>query len=289
MADNEIKVPCDLDKESVEFLESKLGAKINPHLETEKDYNKAIFYFKCCGLQDKAANGENNPFPIDYYSTKEKADLMFENVYKHALDFQKLMDSMMTGSAMSDDEMLKLSEMTMSGMAAQTATTNESLSPALHSLSESKAEAGNAQLTTTINFETMSQYTDGVPNLAEEMNERYNAAVTMAAADIAPHLPEGANLQDYLPIVKEHPKAVLALAITAEANKESKIPFTLSSPEELLSKCQHPAVVELSDKISFNDLNGSKKEVYAHAQPVIGLGRESMNQPTISRAKVNEG
>ncbi|MBR1825402.1 MAG: hypothetical protein IJ770_02335 [Alphaproteobacteria bacterium] len=74
MADNIINTPCDLDKESVEFIESKLGAKINPHLETDKDYNRAIFYLKCCGLQNKVADGEQNPFPIDYYSTKEKAD-----------------------------------------------------------------------------------------------------------------------------------------------------------------------------------------------------------------------
>ncbi len=287
MAENDIKVPCDLDKDSVEFLESKLGSKINPHLETEKDYYQAIFYFKCCALQKEAGteNPSNKNFSVrDCFFSKEKADLLFENVYEHAMEFKKITENLESDMSLMD----KFMQYAESGMSAQTATLNEHLTPHLHNFKGDR-DIGNALIMHTISLQQFSGYLNAFPDLAQKMNENYSAVVTQAAADIAPSLPKNANLDEYLPVIKEHPKAVLALAVTAKANKEVNVPTTIDSPEDLLKKSQHPTILALSDKISFNDLQGSMKTTYKEAQAVIGLGRENTDIPTISRAKVNEG
>ena len=287
MADNEIKAPCDLDQESVEFLESKLGAKVNPHLENEEDYCRAVFYFKCCGIQEEAGTGESNKENLtirDCFFSKEKADVLFEDIYEQTQKYRDLLHKMETDPSVMD-EFMAIYE---SGAAAETATYNEHLTPDLHIMKDGR-DIGNAQILQTASLAQLNGYLQSSPDLQETLNKRYNAAVTSAAWDITPHLPDGANLQDYMPVIQEHPKAVLALAITAEANKEAKVPFTISSPEELLTKCQSSAITSLADKISFNDLSGSKKAIIEQAQPVIGLGKEQIDVAAISKAKVNEG
>ena len=283
MLENGIKPPCDLDKDSVDFLEAKLGAKINPHLNTEKDYYRAVFYFKCCALQEEVENFTSNDklYICNCFYSKEKADMLFENIYAHALEYRDLLEKTTTDASLMGD----LEKIFTSGYAAETATLNEHLTPHLHNIKDDR-DIGNAQILKTASLAQLNGYLHAFPNLTGDMSEKYSAVVTMAAADIAPHLKPDTNLRDYLPIIKEHPKAVLALAIVAKANKEEKKPFTLSSPEELLSKCQQPDIIALSDKISFNDLNGSKKEAYAHARP---LGKEQIKAQIVSHLKVNEG
>ncbi|MBR1825663.1 MAG: hypothetical protein IJ770_03655 [Alphaproteobacteria bacterium] len=207
---------------------------------------------------------------------------MFENIYQHALKLDELMNQAM---ATSDFSLLESSEF-IAAQAAHSATLNERLT---RTFNNEQIDFGNAKIVSTANFNAISQYTDAFPDLAQNMEKNYSAVVAQAAADIAAFLPKGTKLEEYLPVIKEHPKAVLALAITAKANQEAKIPTTIDSPEDLFKKSQHPAIVALSEKISFNDLQGSMKTIHQAAQPVIGLGRENINTPTISRAKVNEG
>ncbi|MBQ9271872.1 MAG: hypothetical protein IJ218_06390 [Alphaproteobacteria bacterium] len=333
-----------LDDKSVEFLESKLEAKINPDIETQKDYFRTVFYFKCCGIQketDKPDSQSEKFSPQDCIFSKEKADLLFEDIYKFSLESDKfikdLSAKMDAGNMPSEEEMNTFMDYQTKNQEARLLIMNDSLYSELehkennaqnfvdeqiknnenyvfkntydYSLSseaintgilrsddasfyqaaQNETISGNIGILRTASLQNLFNYIQSSPDLAQKMEKNYSAVVSQAAADIVTYLPKGANLDEYLPIIKEHPKAVLALAVTAKANNETNTPTTIASPEDLLKKSQYPVIVALSDKISFSDLQGSMKIIHQEAQPIIGLGRENTNTPTIHRAKVNEG
>ena len=145
-----------LDKESTEFLEKRMGAKINPQfVEESADYYRMVFYFKCCALQDEvgAPSGNAEIATInDCFFKKEKADALFEQVYTHALEFDKLINNQQ-----SQEDLLKLMNMMESGMSAQTATTNDKLTSALH-IDSNGRDVGNIQLMITMNMQQFSGY-----------------------------------------------------------------------------------------------------------------------------------
>ena len=121
----------------------------------------------------------------------------------------------------------------------------------------------------------------------------YHDMVVKASAEIAPYLPKGADKEVYLAIAKEHPKAVLALAtigkaIENEGTKSAYQKLTITSPEDLVTKCQHENVVSLSDELKFSDIKGSIHAMYEAARPMIGLGERHRDLP-MQKLRVNEG
>ena len=289
------KMPCELDKDSVAFLEEKLGAKINPQIETDKDYYRNIFYFKCCALQNEnitgGTAGEN--FTIrDCFSNKEKADILFENIYAHALEFQDLTVklSSVTDSQQMETLMTDFMQHSESGIAAQTATLNEFLAPKLHIINDDGRDVGNAQILRTSNAQQLSGYLQAFPDLEKDMNAKYHDMVVKARAEIAPLLPNDAHKEDYFAVTAEHPKAVLALTVIAQTQAESKgLPITISSPQDLAEKCQHPTVVALADKISFNDLAESLKTAYATVRPCNDFANKNETPFRMAQAKAGRG
>jgi len=285
------KIPCELDKDSIAFLEERLGAKINPQIETEKDYYRNIFYFKCCALQNEnitgGTAGEN--FTIrDCFSHKEKADILFENVYAHALEFQDLTVkvSSVTDPQQLETLMMDFMQHSESGMAAQTATLNEFLTPKLHIINDDGRDIGNAQILRTFNAQQLSGYFHAFPDLEKDMNEKYHDMVVKARAEIAPLLPKDARKEDYFAVTAEHPKAVLALAIIAQKQAESNgTTISVSSPQDLAEKCQHPTVVALADKISFNDLAESLKTAYVAVRPCNDFANKNETPFRMAQAK----
>ncbi len=267
------EMPFDLDKDSVDFLESKLHAKINPHIETEKDMYRNIFYFKCCALQDENLVGDvtESGFAVrDCFFDKAKADILFENVYAHATEFKDLTEKVTTATdpAQMEKLMADFMQYSESGMAAQTMTLNEFLTPQLHNINMEGRDVGNAQIMQTASMQQFSGYLNAFPDLAKDMNEKYSDMVVKACAEIAPLLPKDADKKDYLEITAKHPKEVLALAVMAQTLAENgrKSMSSISSPQDLAQKCQLPNIMALADKISFNDLSGSLKDTYTAAK-----------------------
>ncbi|MBP5352453.1 MAG: hypothetical protein J6Y91_01645 [Alphaproteobacteria bacterium] len=172
MEDNKIDYPCDLDQDSVDFLKAHLKADINPHLETKEDYNRAVFYFKACRLQQDCATMSSVPPECakfaKYFDDKEKVDVLFNHLYAHALKFQDLTDkvsSMMDKGEMPDEKtMAEFDAIGMSGYAASTATLNEHLTPALH-IKHGDRDIGNYQILGTVSMDAMAGYFAAFPDL----------------------------------------------------------------------------------------------------------------------------
>lgn len=271
----EINVGDELDEKSVAFLEEKLGATINPLLETEKDYYRTVFYFKCCGVQEELKSSHKPAKGIetieDCFFNKEKMDALFENIYTHALEYERLTNMLESGQMPSDEELMKYAEYSISGQSAYMATRNESLVSQLNDFNH-VGNAGNAGLLDTFSIQKISGYLDSFPNLVKDMGDNYHKMCDDAKAELSPLLPENADRTEYFAFIEEHPKAVRALAAVAEATGYSE-QWRVSSPKELEMKCQHPAIVAYADKISFNEIGKSLSDLSTQIETDLQQGK----------------
>lgn len=268
-----LEIGQELDDETIAFLEEKLGASINPRLETEEEYNRAMFYLKCCGVQKSLKDSYKPSTEIaskeDCFFSKEKVDALFENVYAHALEYKKATDefegNMLNGIIPSDEDLMKFTEFTMARMPAYSATLNESLVSELHDTDASGEDIGNIKHVTSTSMEKFTDYFDAFPELVENMGKNYRTMYEKARNSAALILPQDHNERlKYFPFIEEHPKAVLALAIVAEVAGKDK--FQVSSVEDLQLRCQHPAIVAYADKLAFNDIGNSSKALKEQIQ-----------------------
>lgn len=272
-----------LDKDSVDFLQSQLNATINPELKDDSDYYRAVFYFKCCGLKNSEKSdslSEDDKKLSAYYQTKDKIDALFENIYEQALKFQ---DAINTGDIPYMDDMEKMNQFMSAGMAAQTITTNEMLSEKLHSYKENGKDDGNAQLMNTISFEVMREVASG-PDFFETLDKNYNAMKAQAVSKIAPYV---ADIEPFMPVIEQNPKSVLALGIAMKANQEAGFSVaTIKSPEDLKQMCRFAKIAEMTDNISFKNMEKDIEKVYNDVKVTVGLSKQNDSRIVAPQRKV---
>ncbi len=272
-----------LDKDSVDFLQSQLNATINPELKDDSDYYRAVFYFKCCGLKNSEKSdslSEDDKKLSAYYQTKDKIDALFENIYEQALKFQ---DAINTGDIPYMDDMEKMNQFMSAGMAAQTITTNEMLSEKLHSYKENGKDDGNAQLMNTISFEVMREVASG-PDFFETLDKNYNAMKAQAVSKIAPYV---ADIEPFMPVIEQNPKSVLALGIAMKANQEAGFSVaTIKSPEDLKQMCRFAKIAEMTDNISFKNMEKDIEKVYNDVKVTVGLSKQNDSRIAAPQRKV---
>lgn len=268
----------ELDDESVAFLEEKLGAAINPHLETEEDYYRTVFYFKCCGVQEELKSSHKPAKGIetveDCFFSKEKMDALFENLYPRALEAKIFMDKLNNATEIPTAEDI---DKIMIYEKALFVGVNDFLCDKLHDTDTFGLESGNFQRVGTLNMQQLSAYFEAfsepkLDDLVKNMGDNYHKLCDDAKGELSPLLPENADRTAYFAFVEEHPKAVRALAAVAEATGYSE-QWCVSSPKELEMKCQHPAIVAYADKISFNEIGKSVGTVKEQIQVDLEQGK----------------
>ena len=345
-----LKTEFDLDQQSVDYLEKHLGAAINPHISTHKDYSRTVFYFKCCAIQKDTQNtASDTDFHIqDCFFNKEKADLLFENLYEYANESEAFMieinQKMNNGEMPSEEDMIKLMNYEGATQGIRLLMQNDDLysvfkndekidfiadnvktlriisdrsnyqlpEEIIKSLSSEEqiqqsdvfANYGLANFTNddnqrsrcnlailkTASMKYISAYLEQNPDMESNLQKAYAKMVAMADFHISPYLSEDVSKEEYLKVFRQHPKAVRALSIIAKKNQEKGLPIQITSPDDLLKKCQTTAVIELADKIEFNSIKNSLTEASDIAQPMIGLGKPQISSVMTQKTpKVNEG
>lgn len=280
-----------LDKDSVDFLQSQLDATINPELKDDRDYYRALFYFKCCGLKnsEKSDSFSDDDMKLSsYYQTKDKIDALFEEVYTIADDYNKLLnkigEAMDTGKMPSDEDMLKLDEMNSVAPIAFKLTLNDRLYDTLSNPQNHKDMNTNSRLTYTAQLSDIRNLFDASPNMSETIDKKYNAMKAQAVSKIAPYV---ADIEQFLPVIEQNPKSVLALGIAMRANQEAGYSVTpLKSPEDLKQMCKFARIAEMADNISFKNMEKDIEKVYNDAKVTIGLSKQKDYNVVAQQRKV---